>query len=361
MKIALVIAAYSETGVPLAQLRLASALAAKGHQTDFIVGRTPKGEVITVPNGVRLIQWRSKRAIDMIPRLMKYLLREKPDIVFSAEDNLNASVLASAILSRSKSKITCSSRISPENVYSNSRFSKGWLLKKYVGSVIQRADALTCVSKDMVPHYAKIFPKVEFHGVYNIFDEAVAREKTEEAISHPWLEDSQIPVCIAAGYVAPRKGFADLIKAVSVVLKKQPVRLMILGDGPQIEELKGLATSLGINESIEFTGHVSNPLKYFSRADVFILSSLLEGMPNVLIEAMMAGCTPVATDCPTGPREILESGRYGYIVPMQNPDALAAGIQSAISNPVAPGVLAEAIIPFRAETVIAEHFRLLGL
>ena len=86
-----------------------------------------------------------------------------------------------------------------------------------------------------------------------------------------------------------------------------------------------------------------------------------EGMPNVLIEGMLAGCTPVATDCPTGPREILESGRYGYLVPMKDSAALAVGIESALLTPVQSDILAEAVKPFHEDAVLTEHFRLLGI
>ena len=84
-------------------------------------------------------------------------------------------------------------------------------------------------------------------------------------------------------------------------------------------------------------------------------------MPNVLVEAMMCGCTPVATDCPTGPRELLQNGRYGYLVPMRDPEALAAGMLRALDHPIPPARLAEAVKPFEEHAVIDRHFEILGL
>ncbi|MCJ7773912.1 MAG: glycosyltransferase, partial [Desulfobacterales bacterium] len=81
-------------------------------------------------------------------------------------------------------------------------------------------------------------------------------------------------------------------------------------------ELQKFIETRGLSEFVQLLGYVENPLKYFARANVFVLSSLVEGLPNVLVEAMMCGCTPVATDCPTGPREVLQDGKYGYLVPM---------------------------------------------
>jgi len=108
-------------------------------------------------------------------------------------------------------------------------------------------------------------------------------------------------------------------------------------------------------------GYVENPLKYFARADVFVLSSLVEGMPNVLVEAMMSGCTPVSTDCPTGPRELLQGGKYGYLVPMRDPQAMSAAIECALDNPISRTLLDEAVAPFEENRVIDRHFELLGL
>jgi glycosyltransferase involved in cell wall biosynthesis len=84
-------------------------------------------------------------------------------------------------------------------------------------------------------------------------------------------------------------------------------------------------------------------------------------MPNALVEAMMCSCTPVATDCPTGPRELLQDGKYGYLVAVGDPVAIAAGIEKALDRPIPKELLAEAVLPFEERTVIARHFALLGL
>ncbi len=86
-----------------------------------------------------------------------------------------------------------------------------------------------------------------------------------------------------------------------------------------------------------------------------------DGLPNVLVEAMLCGCTPVSTDCPTGPREVLQEGRYGYLVPMRDPEAMAAAIQRALDNPIPAALLAEAVKPFAEDAVIRRHFEVLGL
>ena len=136
---------------------------------------------------------------------------------------------------------------------------------------------------------------------------------------------------------------------------------MILGDGPLRSELEALIIELGLEDVVSLLGYVENPLKYFARADVFVLSSHVEGLPNVLVEAMMCGCTPVSTDCPTGPREVLHDGKYGYLVPVRDPVAMAIGIEKALDYPISKQLLADAVRPFEEGAVLARHFNVLSL
>ncbi len=126
-------------------------------------------------------------------------------------------------------------------------------------------------------------------------------------------------------------------------------------------ELQGMIDTFGLHNIVELVGYVDNPLKYFFRADVFVLSSLVEGLPNVLVEAMMCGCTPVATNCPTGPSEVLQDGKYGYLVPMRDKLAMSAAIEQGLDKRISSKLLNEAVAPFREDAVIDRHFELLGL
>lgn len=352
---------FAIAGVPLAQLRFARAFANLGYQVDLVIGWIdPQYKFPDIQN-INIIEFNKRQVRGMLFQFKDYLNNTQPNIVFSAEDHLNAVVLTAAILARSKAKISCSSRVTPYDTYSGKIFSKGWILKQWMRSVMWRADALTCVSKDMVGQYQTIFKNTKHVDVYNIIDEIQSRKKIAEYVEHPWFQTKKVPLLIAAGRLASWKGFEDLIRAIKEVSLTKKVHLLILGDGPLRNELSELILELNLSESIQLLGYVENPLKYFSQADVFILSSLVEGMPNVLVEAMMCGCTPVATDCPTGPRELLQDGKYGYLIPMNNLKALANGILAAIDYPISKENLNEAIAPFQEKIVIARHFEVLGI
>ncbi len=361
MKIAVVTPRFALSGVPLAQVRFARALARRGHSVKLIVGFVDPDYELPRTTDIEIEVWGLPKVRSMLIPLIGYMRDEHPDIIFSAEDHLNTVVLIAALFTRTRAKISGSSRVTPFDTYSKTPFTKRWFLKHLNQLVLLRADVLTCVSKDMVSQYKSIFRNPPHVCVYNIVDDSNSRARMHETVEHPWLTEKSYPVLIAAGRLAPWKGFGDLIQAMSLLVRKRSVRLLILGDGPQRAELQLRIDAEGIRDNVELVGYVENPLKYFSRADVFVLSSLVEGLPNVLVEAMMCGCTPVATDCPTGPREVLQGGLYGYLVPVGDPDAMAAAIESALDNPIPPNFLAQAVLPFEENRIIDNHFRLLGL
>ncbi|MCK7551564.1 glycosyltransferase [Marinobacter goseongensis] len=352
---------YALSGVPLAQMRFSRALASRGHDVDFLIGMINSGNKAPVSQGFKTIVLGKPRVAFMLFPLIRYFKERKPDVVFTAGDHLNAIVLLAGILSGTKAKISCSSRVTPFDTYSNKLFSKGWLLKCVMRVVMRRANALTCVSKDMVEQYRQVFPSTSHCCVYNIVDDEESRDRMMEVVLEPWYFGGAGSIVVAAGALEQWKGFTDLIYAISLIPLAVRPRLLLLGDGSLKQELLGLVEELGLQEFVKLIGYVANPLKYFKNADVFVLSSYVEGLPNVLVEAMMCGCTPVSTDCPTGPREVLGDGKIGYLVPVGDASAMAVAISKAIAAPSSTKDLDEAVGPFSESNVLREHFKILGI
>ena len=361
MKICVVTPLYAIAGVPLAQIRFARALSDKGHDVDLIIGRIDPQYIIPNVNNVCIVHMDKKNVRGMFFSLIKYIRQIKPDVIFSAEDHLNVMTLLAVIISGSKAKFSGSSRVTPFDTYSNIPFTKRWILKQLMRIVMPRANSLTCVSKDMVDQYRRVFKSPPHVCVYNIVNDRYSQMKLKEPVDDKWFLDKSEPLLVAAGRLAPWKGFPDLIRAMKELTKSRKARLAIFGDGPMKSELQTLIDELELKSVVKLFGYVENPLKYFSHADIFVLSSYVEGLPNVLVEAMMCGCTPVSTDCPTGPREVLQDGKYGYLVPVRDPVAMAAGIEKALESPIPKNLLDEAIKPFSEHEVIKRHFEVLGI
>jgi glycosyltransferase involved in cell wall biosynthesis len=161
-------------------------------------------------------------------------------------------------------------------------------------------------------------------------------EQAKQPVSHPWFEQNRLPVILAVGRLTKAKDYPTLFRAFSLVRQVRPAKLLILGEGEERSNLERLAIELGIQNDVSMPGFVDNPFAFMAKASVFVLSSAWEGFGNVLVEALACGCPVVATDCRSGPREILDNGRYGRLVPVGDHEALAKAILETLDNPDFP-------------------------
>jgi glycosyltransferase involved in cell wall biosynthesis len=182
-------------------------------------------------------------------------------------------------------------------------------------------------------------------------------ERARDDVGHPWLEDG-VPVFVAAGRLRPQKDFPLLLRAFAKVRAERPVRLIILGEGPDRPGLEQLVAELGIGADVDLPGAVTNPYAYMSRAVAFVLSSRWEGLPTVLVEALGCGAQVIATDCPSGPDEILAGGRYGTLIPVGDLGALVAAMRRVLDGEtVRPPD--ESWRPYRLDAVVEDFLELL--
>jgi glycosyltransferase involved in cell wall biosynthesis len=137
--------------------------------------------------------------------------------------------------------------------------------------------------------------------------------------------------------------------------------LVILGEGGERAGLTQLARELQVSDAFALPGHVDNPYAYMARANVFVLSSRWEGSPNVLTEALALGTPVVATDCPSGPREILRGGALAPLVPVGDVSALADAIVLTLEQPAQPETLRAATSEYTLATSAQRYLEVLGL
>ena len=191
-----------------------------------------------------------------------------------------------------------------------------------------QADAVVSVSRGLTDDLRENFAidPARLHTIYNpTYREAYVRSALDP-VDHPWLVAKDQPVVIAAGRLHFVKGFDDLLEAFALVRGAMPARLIILGEGKERAALEAQVARLGLQDCVAMPGRQPSTAPWFSRSDLFVLSSRREGLPAVLIEAMSVGVPVVATDCPSGPHEILDGGRFGPLVPVGDPVALAAAM-----------------------------------
>jgi len=196
---------------------------------------------------------------------------------------------------------------------SQSRFKQALLGAARI--LYRKADFVCNVSQGAAADSATFFNLPHVHTLYNpACDDAMLSYVPPHA-PHPWLSNPGLKCIISCGRLAPEKNISLMLKAFAEVSARQPgLRLLILGDGEQKEELIQQARELNVSSRVAFTGHVSNPRDYFYFARGLWLTSYYEGLPTVLIEAMATGIPCIAVNCPSGPAEVLENGVYGKLV-----------------------------------------------
>jgi glycosyltransferase involved in cell wall biosynthesis len=206
------------------------------------------------------------------------------------------------------------------------RSLKTYLTKK----AYRNAEAMIVVSqgekKDLIDNFK--MPEERIHVVYNPVNSEMISKMSSEEIN---LKINK-PVIVTAGRLVYQKGFDILLRAFRKARNIIESKLLILGAGEKEKELMSLCTSLKLQEDVMFLGFQENPFKFMKEASVFCLASRYEGLGNVILEAMALGVPVIATDCRSGPGEILGEGKYGILVPVENPDAIAEAIIKVLSD-----------------------------
>lgn len=158
-------------------------------------------------------------------------------------------------------------------------------------------------------------------------------ERGTEEPDHPWF-DEELPVLVAVGRQTRQKDFETLLQAFAELSDDREARLIVPGkEDEQTPKLRRVVEELDLEDVVSFPGFVDNPYAYMRAADVFVLSSKWEGPGHVLIEALALGTPVVATDCPLGPREVLNDGEAGLLVPVGDHEAMAGSIAILLDNP----------------------------
>jgi glycosyltransferase involved in cell wall biosynthesis len=176
-------------------------------------------------------------------------------------------------------------------------------------------------------------PRDRVHVVYNPVITPGIMARARQSPDHPWFAPGQPPVILGVGRLTRQKDFATLIRAFAELRRCRAGRLMILGEGAERPRLEALAAELGVSAEVALPGFRDDATACMAGSALFVLSSAWEGLPTVLIEALAAGTRVVSTDCPSGPREILQEGRLGALVPVGDSAALARAMSDALDRP----------------------------
>ena len=293
--------------------------------------------------------------------MRKIIKEEKPNSILSFMDYPNIVAILSNLLSGRRARINISVHTSPTlqlKRYSNNRWNG--IISILMRLLYNKADKIIAVSSfikgDLIKNYG-----IKESGVmviYNPVDIEKINTLASEEISLQLIKE-EVPIIISVGRLSREKGHEFLLKAFAIMRKKVRMRLVILGEGEEERNLGKLSRNLGINNDVVLLGYDKNPYKYMKRASIFVLSSLYEGFPNVLIEAMACGTPVISTQYNPYPHEIIEHGKNGLLVPVADENALAEAMLRLLNDKVLRKTLAEKakkrIVDFSIEKITEQY------
>lgn len=322
-------------GAERVSLNLARGMLDAGRDVDLVLVKVEGDYRGSIPKGVRIIDLGKSNVFKAVPALVRYIRRERPRAILSALTHVNVVLLLAKLVARGRALIAVAehNQISLKAT-AGSGFRRR-LVYRLMPVLYRFADEIIAVSKGVaadVEAFAGL-PAGKVRCIYNPSFDPKILEAAPEEVNHPWLRDDGPPVLLAVGRLHEQKGFDVLLEALALARQQMPMRLIIMGEGGERPRLEALRSRLGLDNAVSLAGFVGNPYAMMARARLLVVSSRWEGLPTVIIEALGCGLPVVSTDCPSGPREILDGGRYGALVPPEDPRALATAIVEALGAP----------------------------
>jgi glycosyltransferase involved in cell wall biosynthesis len=288
-----------------------------------------------VTKGIPAEVWSSKKRIrGIFFDLLRHLNKTKPKAIISATHYMNIAAIIVSFFVKSPLKVIVVEHIAIKSDLASLNFIKRFGIRLLVSVFYRFADNVVTVSKesgDILSKYC-FLPRDIITTIYNPVISEDIYEKSRSEIGHPFFA-SNSPVFLNVGRLDKQKDIPTLLYAFKKVLDKKDARLIVIGEGREKEELHKIITDLSLKSKVDFIGKIDNPYPYFKKSDIFVLSSLWEGLPTVLIEALALQLAIISTNCPSGPTEILDNGTYGLLAPVNDPEALARAMQKLIEEP----------------------------
>ncbi len=351
-------------GISKVMLNLINETSMAGFHVDVLLhSDTP--ETRDLDPKTRIIRLGRAPAMGRFLPLARYLASNGPQVLLSNREWANRNAVLARMASRAGTKLVFRVGNPPSYGIKKRGALKGWLRRLSIKATYQRA-GLVIANSGKIAEEVRDMTGVDPARIIRIPNPTVAEdvlERSSRPVSHRWFHDKGPPVVLAVGRLAKQKDFSTLLAAMGILRMEYGLeaRLIILGEGNERKKLGDMARSLGLEGAIDMPGFVPEPFPYMARASIFVLSSAWEGSPNVLIEALAIGVPVVSTDCPSGPREILQGGKYGRLVPVGDSEALARAMFETIKAPHPPEYLREAAEPFRSAACARKYLEAMGM
>lgn len=348
-------------GAERVAINLANAFLAKGVAVDMVVMRAGGELAGLLDPKVQIIDLGARRARGVFGPLRRYLNDARPSSLLAFMWPLTVVAVAARAASRSKPRLVVAEHTTWSASERSNEFLHPLILAVTLRIAFPFADGVVSVSRGAAKDLGRIarLPVDKVTTIYNPIVGGVKSPALEQNIAWDAWADGSHHKILAVGTLKAIKDYPTLLRAFALLSGRMDVKLLILGEGPERSSLERLVRELGIQSAVFLPGFSSAPERFFARADVHVLSSTGEGFGNVIVEALEQGVPVVSTDCPCGPREILDNGRYGSLVPVGDPEALAGAIRGALETIHSKDVLKRRAGDFSVEVAASAYLDLL--
>ena len=359
-RVALFVGSMGGGGAERVILDLAAGLARRGLSVDLVLMHA-KGEYLElVPDGVRVVDLSVRKLVTFIFDFLGYVRRERPVAVLSTLLLPDMAALVAKLVFRKHLRVF----LRQANMFSDQFATGTFRNRRYMRLVrllLPVADGVVAISEGVAADLRVQAPRAasKITTIYNPVVSTEIASKAADHVDHSWFNDSRYPVILSVGRLAPQKDFATLLRAFSQFAERRPSRLVILGQGDERGRLLELAAQLGVADRFDLPGFDVNPFRYMARASVFVFSSRYEGFGSVLAQAMACGTPVVSTDCPSGPSEMLESGKWGRLVPVGDWRAMARAIEETLDDPIPSEALKARASVYSIDAAVDRYYELL--
>ena len=357
------VATSGHSGVDRLIRHLVPSMARRGYPVDVLKIRDHGPVIEDQLQGVQLIDLKVKHVYSSFPALVRYLKHRRPDVMLTDKDRVNRTAILARAWSRVPTRLVLSSGTTISIDLDNRGAFERWLQKRSMKYLYPYAENIVVTSEgvadDMAEYTGLARKRIQVVPCPVVPNELFGFQLPRP--DHPWFRTDAPPVILGVGELGPRKDFLTLVHAFARLRANQNCRLVILGKGNQRDHLLSVANELGVAKDIDLPGFEPNPYPFMAHAAMLAMSSRWEGLGFVLIETLALGTPVVSTDCPSGPREILDGGRYGRLVPVGDAERLARAMAETLLNPPPAAFLQEAARPYEIERSTSAYLTAMGL
>ncbi|MBW9274685.1 MAG: glycosyltransferase [Candidatus Thiodiazotropha sp. (ex. Lucinisca nassula)] len=363
-RIACFLATSGYSGVDRLAKNLLPGMAQAGHPVDLLkIGN--HGPYLDTPlrENLQVIEFNARHVYTALPELLRYLKRVRPNVLLTDKDRVNRTAIFAQALSGAKTRLVVRSGTTVSaNLASRGGFDR-FVQRNSMRYLYRRADAILTPSKGAADDFASTIgiPRERISAVPSPLITPQFMRQLDEPLDHPWFGPGKPRVILGAGELCRRKDFTTLIRAFALLAENYDCRLLILGEGRARTRLEQEIDRLGLADRVSLPGFVANPYPYMKQSSLFVLSSLWEGMGNVLVEAMAAETPVVSTDCPSGPAELLGGLSGELLVAPGDAPGLAEAMARQLDNPLSKSELLAAVDSYRLESSVAGYLAAMGL